>query len=56
MSLAALLFEGEVMAAKTAADGFTESCRELGIDLLHYLAHPREKIKSGDAEVANSLA
>jgi len=49
--------------AKTIAEGIEtveeyETCRELGIDLLqgYYLAHPQEELKSGDAEVANSLA
>jgi len=50
------------IGAKTIAEGIEtaeeyEWCRDLGIDLLqgYYLAHPQEQLRSGDAEVAQSL-
>jgi len=51
------------IGSKTIAEGIETSeeyewCRDLGIDLLqgYYLAHPQEHVRSGDAEVAESLA
>src|SRR6266852_1268207 len=51
------------IGAKTLAEGIEtveeyEWCRNLGIDLLqgYYLAHPQEQLRSGDDEVAQSLA
>lgn len=51
------------IGAKTIAEGIEtveeyEWCRNLGIDLLqgYYLAHPQEQLRSGDDEVAQSLA
>ena len=51
------------IGSKTIAEGIEtaeeyEWCRDLGIDLLqgYYLAHPQEHVRSGDAEVAQSLA
>jgi len=48
--------------AKTIAEGIEtneeyETCRELGIDLLqgYFLAHPQEQLRTGDAEVAQSV-
>jgi EAL domain-containing protein (putative c-di-GMP-specific phosphodiesterase class I) len=51
------------IGAKTLAEGIEtmeeyDACRELGIDLIqgYYLAHPQEQPRTGDAEVAASLA
>ena len=51
------------IGAKTLAEGIEtyeeyETCRDLGIDLIqgYYFAHPREDLRLGDAEVAQSIA
>jgi len=48
--------------ARTIAEGVEtvqeyETCRDLGIDLIQgfYIAHPHERLKDGDAEVAQSV-
>ncbi len=51
------------IGAKTIAEGIEtveeyETCRDLGIDLIqgYYMAHPHDQLRTGDAEVADSLA